>query len=562
MLAPATPNAFTLSDELLETLCELRPVSATLYGVPGHDHLWDDFSPAGAERVAGALRDLERRAAALPPPATPDERLAKVVLDEVLSTELTRLAEGDHLSDLNSIASPLQNLRLVFDAMGKSTREGWRDVAERLHGLERASAGYREALDAGLRTGRAVARRQVLAAIREARVHAAEGSYFASLPRDFAAARIDDPELLARLVSGAEVARRAYGGLADWLEQIYLPRARPGDAFGRDRYLRLARRFLGIDLDPLETFAWGLEEVRTIGLRMREVALEVAPGASVAEALALLKSDPARSAPNAAAFVEIMAARQAHALADLAGRHFDVPEPVRRIEVRLAPKGGALGAYYLPPSEDWSRPGTVWYQPGDDHPIPLYGEVSTAYHEGFPGHHLQCGIQVSLRGKLSRLHRVAVESYLGFVEGWALYAERLMEELGYYEKPDYVLGMLSQQMMRACRVVLDIGAHLELELPASSPFRPGARVDYELGVAMLTEVAGLPLDQAESEMTRYLGWPGQAIAYKVGERAILELREEVRRRDGAAFDLRAFHAKLLGNGAVGLATMRELVLAG
>ncbi|MCC6524563.1 MAG: DUF885 domain-containing protein [Polyangiaceae bacterium] len=562
MLAPATPNAFTLSDELLETLCELRPVSATLYGVPGHDHLWDDFSPAGAERVATALRDLEQRAAALPPPATADERLAKVVLDEVLSTELARLAEGDHLSDLNSIASPLQNLRLVFDAMGKSSRDGWRDVAERLHGLERACAGYREALDEGLRTGRAVARRQVLAAIREARVHAAEGSYFASLPRDFAAARTDDPALLARLVSGAEAARRAYGALADWLEQTYLPRASSGDAVGRERYLRLARRFLGIDIDPVETFAWGLEEVRSIGARMREVALEVAPGASVAEALALLKSDPARSAPNAAAFVEIMAARQAHALADLAGRHFDVPEPVRRIEVRLAPKGGALGAYYLPPSEDWSRPGTVWYQPGDDHPIPLYGEVSTAYHEGFPGHHLQCGIQVSLRGKLSRLHRVAVESYLGFVEGWALYAERLMEELGYYEKPDYVLGMLSQQMMRACRVALDIGAHLELELPASSPFRPGARVDYEHGVAMLTEVAGLPLDQAESEMTRYLGWPGQAIAYKVGERAILELREEVRRRDGAAFDLRAFHARLLGNGAVGLATMRELVLAG
>lgn len=147
--------------------------------------------------------------------------------------------------------------------------------------------------------------------------------------------------------------------------------------------------------------------------------------------------------------------------------------------------------------------------------------MSTAYHEGFPGHHLQLGVQVSLRDDLSRLHRVMISDFqTGYAEGWALYAERLMDELGYLERPEYVLGMLACQMMRACRVVLDIGAHLGLRAPSDAAFRPGDLIDFDYGIDMLTRVARMPPSHAASEMTRYLGWPGQAIAYKVGERII------------------------------------------
>jgi uncharacterized protein (DUF885 family) len=231
------------------------------------------------------------------------------------------------------------------------------------------------------------------------------------------------------------------------------------------------------------------------------------------------------------------------------------------LEVKLAPPGGALGAYYMPPSEDFSRPGTVWYAPGSRLPIPLYGEVSTAYHEGFPGHHLQCSIQVFLADRLSRLQRLLV-LYPGHCEGWALYAEHLMHELGFLERPDYVLGMLAAQLLRALRVVADIGMHLELEIPAGESFHPGETWSYELAVELLHRRGFLPLDHAESEVTRYLGWPGQAIAYKVGQRVILELREELRRRLGPAFELKEFHARVVGSGSVGLDLLRERVLSG
>jgi uncharacterized protein (DUF885 family) len=291
---------------------------------------------------------------------------------------------------------------------------------------------------------------------------------------------------------------------------------------------------------------------------MLALAETIAPGRSLSEVLALLRDDPARCAPDRATFLATMRTLQERALADLDGTHFDVPPQIRRVDVREAPPGGNLGAYYVPPSEDFSRPGTVWYSLDGDGPFALYDEVSTAYHEGFPGHHLQCGIQVSLTEHLCRVHRVAY-GYSGFAEGWALYAEQLMRELGYYEKPEHELGMLANQMMRACRVVIDIGSHVGLDIPGDAPFHPGARWTYELGVEMMESYGGMPRAHAESELTRYLGWPAQAISYKVGQRAMLSLREEFLREGRGS--LKEFHVRVLACGNVGLELLRAQVLA-
>ncbi len=163
---------------------------------------------------------------------------------------------------------------------------------------------------------------------------------------------------------------------------------------------------------------------------------------------------------------------------------------------------------------------------------------------------------MSLAEQLSRLHRLWVWKS-GAGEGWALYAERFMNELGFFEKPDYVLGWLSGQMLRACRVVIDIGSHLDLPIPEGQPFHPGERWSFATGGEMLTDYATLGRPYAESEMTRYLGWPGQAISYKVGEQAILEIRDDVKARLGDAFDPKAFHARLLEVGPVGLDLLRS-----
>ncbi|MCC7538488.1 MAG: DUF885 domain-containing protein [Deltaproteobacteria bacterium] len=535
-------------------------MTATYQGVAGHDAEWDDLSPEGAPRVIDALTSFRARLAALPPSTERWELLARSIARDYLDLELERYEHGDHLVDLNNIASSFQAIRMVFDVMNTSSVEGWNDIVTRLATIDRVCDGYRRALAAGLALGRTVARRQVLACIEQGRVHGGERSYFRTMPGALERSGVSTPELASRLSEAVEHACKSYGALTDWLESDYLPSAREKDAVGHERYLRMARRFLGMQIDAADTYAWGWEQVREIGESMRKVAAEIRPGASVAEVIELLRTDPERCAPSADAFLSLMRERQEKAVAALSGTHFDIPDPVRRVDVKLAPPGSTLGAYYIPPSDGFGRNGTVWYALGDKQRVPLFDEISVAYHEGFPGHHLQCGIQVWLTDRLSRLHRVG-EGYSGYAEGWALYTERLMHELGFYEKPDYVLGMLACQMMRACRVVIDIGCHLELPIPEGQSFHPGERWSFDLGVEMMTNLAGLDLDNARSEMTRYLGWPGQAISYKVGERVIFELRDEAKRREGAAFDLKRFHARVLGSGPVGLASLRDIVVA-
>jgi uncharacterized protein (DUF885 family) len=427
-----------------------------------------------------------------------------------------------------------------------------------LEGIDAAARSYRATLEAGRARGRVVAKRQVRAVIAQGRVSASEEGFFPTLIAAFDRAGIADAALRARLVAGVGTARATFAELAQWLEESYLPDAADADAVGRERYLRAAQRFLGMAIDPLETYAWGWSQVHAIEREMARVAAEIQPGASVPEVIELLKTDPARLAADRDAFIAMMRSRQARALAELSGTHFDIPEPIRTIEVRYAPPGGPLGAYYMPPSENFTRPGTVWYAPGETGAIPVFDEISTAYHEGFPGHHLQCSLQVYLADKLSRLQRLVV-FYPGYGEGWALYAEHLMHELGYFEKPEYVLGMHVAKLVRACRVVVDIGLHLGLAIPGDEAFRPGEVWDFDRAVEFMVKRGFMPEEYARSEVTRYLGWPGQAISYKVGERVILELREAVRGREGAGFDLKAFHGRVLETGAIGLDLLRELL---
>ncbi len=159
-------------------------------------------------------------------------------------------------------------------------------------------------------------------------------------------------------------------------------------------------------------------------------------------------------------------------IAELDGVHFDIPEPVKTVEAMIAPPGGAAAMYYTPPAEDFSRPGRTWYPTQGRTRFPLWGEVSIAYHEGVPGHHLQVAQVVFLADQLTRFQRT-IGWTSGHGEGWALYAERLMGELGYLDVPDYELGMLRAQAMRSVRVVVDIGMHLELPIPSDERYHPG-----------------------------------------------------------------------------------------
>jgi len=402
-------------------------------------------------------------------------------------------------------------------------------------------------------------------AIAQMRAAVAPEGAFTVLVAGFADGALDDDPDLDRQALGDALsdalaaAGAALGEIVAWLEADYLPRAVAADGVGRERYRRHARSFLGTDLDLDDTYRWGWDHLLEIRAEMESIAAELDPSTDLAGVVEAMDTDAETVAASPEEFRTLMLDRERRAMRDLDGTHFDIPAEIRAIDVKLAPLGSALGAYFIPPSEDFSRPGTTWWSLGEQTRVPLWSEVTTAYHEGFPGHHLQCGIQTCLGERLSRVHRLLF--WLpGYGEGWALYAERLMRELGYLDRPEYVLGLLASNALRAVRVVIDIGCHLDLPMPTDVPFHPGEPWTYELGVEALEHYAFLTHPLAESEVTRYLGWPGQAIAYKVGERAILELREAAREAEGDAFDLKSFHERVLGSGPVGLDHLRDIVL--
>ena len=552
---PATDRVITVdevADAYVAAAAVLDPVGATRQGVAGHESELTDYSPAGVEARAELARRARLQVQSMPP-ADEREQMAADVMVERLTADLDAYEAGEWRRDLNVLCSPLQQLREAFDLAAADTAEEWADLAARMEGLPACLAGVRATLQEGLVAGTPAARRQALACAAQAGAWggAVNGTlpYFSRLAAGYQGG---DDRLATRLATASGAANSAMGDVARWLAEEYAPRAGERDGVGAERYELLARGWNGIDLDLDETYRWGWEEVARIEAEMTWVAAQIEPGSSLDDVRTLLETDPARAIEGEENLRRWLQDLMDQALADLNGVHFDIPGPLLRLEARIAPPGGAAAQYYTGPSEDFRRPGRTWYPTQGRTRFPLWGEVSTAYHEGVPGHHLQIAMTQYLTDRLNRFQRTMAFT-AGHGEGWALYAERLMGELGYLANPDYELGMLSAQALRAVRVVVDIGLHLELKVPDDQRFHPGERWTPELAVALLAQRASQPF--VASEVDRYLGMPGQAISYKVGERVWLAGREAARRRSGAAFDLRSFHAHALALGPMGLAEL-------
>ncbi|MEV8510956.1 DUF885 domain-containing protein [Dactylosporangium sp. NPDC051484] len=544
-----------IANRYVEQWAPLDPNGATFVGVAGHDDRLTDLSPDGF----AALADLDRRtlaALAAETPATETERVAKEAMQERLGLALERYEAGDLTSDVNVISSPLHGVRSSFDLMPTVGEKAVADILARLAAVPAALAQWRQTLLHEAQRGHVAPARQIVEVAKQCEVWAdPEGDNF--YPDLAARIGADNPALAADLARNAEAARAATVETGAFLRRELAPLGRPKEAAGRERYQLASRYFLGATVDLDEAYAWGFDELARLESEMRTVADKIVPGGTVDEAVAALDADPARTIHGKEAFRDWMQELADATVRELNGRHFDIPEQVRPIECMLAPTSDG-GIYYTGPSEDFTRPGRMWWAvPQGVDSFSTWREVTTVYHEGVPGHHLQIA-QTYVRAELLNRWRRVLAWSSGHGEGWALYAERLMDELGYLSDPGDKLGMLDGQAFRATRVIVDIGMHLELEIPQDNPFgfAPGERWTPELGWEFLRAHCRIEEKSLRFELNRYLGWPGQAPSYKLGERAWLAARADARARKGSAFDLKAFHRDALNLGSLGLDPLR------
>ena len=542
-----------IANEYFEKVLDLNPVQATELGRKGVETLYPDYSPAGEKAFARlAKKTLKKVDNVLP---IDDVDLVTLdALQERLSLYRKQYKAGFGGWQLNNIASVPQEVRSVFDLMKRNTQQDWEHIVGRMHRVTEALEGYIQTLEAAREEGKVAPRRQVDIVIEQTAAYYAPGGFFDDLAAEVAEAV---PALKDEAAAGAEAAKEGYRRLNSYLVEKLQPVAPSRDAVGRKAYSLHSRSFLGTTIDLDETYAWGVKELESIIARQREVAEEIEPGASIERAKQLLDEDPARQLHGTDELKAWMQKLADAAVENLADTHFEIGGPMRRIECCIAPTNEG-GIYYTGPSPDFSRPGRMWWSvPEGEDTFTTWRETSTVYHEGVPGHHLQIAIATALKGTMNSW-RTNMLWVSGHGEGWALYAERLMEELGYLKDPGDRMGMLNAQRMRAARVVFDIGVHCEMPIPdewaEQLGVEPGTIWTSELGYEFLK----LNLDESEGhlrfEFLRYLGWPGQAPSYKIGERLWLELRDQALRRGD---DMRAFHTRALLLGSVGLDTLRR-----
>lgn len=557
-----TPTAVdAVADAYVMRIAEIDPLSATAMGLSGYDHLMTDLSPAGHEASAEANRAVLRELDGLEP-ADDVDRVTLAAMRERIGLELELDEAGEPLATLNNIASPVQELRDIFDVMPTGTIEAWENVAARLNALPGAVQGYITSLRTAAERGNVAAIRQVRETVAQARELAGAESFFTSFVNGPEASAVLDDSAACSLVRkelehGATAAREAYDTLAGFLESELAPQAPEQDAVGRDRYALFSRVFLGAEVDLDETYQWGLEELARVVAEQEKVARQIAgPGATVEDAVRVLDADPTRKLLGTDALKAWMQETSDAAIVALNGTHFDIPEPVLTLECMIAPTQTG-GIYYTPPSDDWSRSGRMWWSvPPEVTEFNTWREKTTVFHEGVPGHHLQCGQAVFARDTLNTWRRLACW-VSGHGEGWALYAERLMADLGHLDDPGDRLGMLDAQRMRAARVVFDIGVHLGLPAPEQWG---GGTWDAEKAWPFLKSNVNMAEAFVRFEFNRYLGWPGQAPSYKVGQRLWEQTRDAAKAAAaarGEEFDAKVFHARALNLGSVGLDVLRE-----
>ncbi len=536
---------FELCDEYVTRAAAVDPLWGTMRGVAGTPAGGTDFGLDGQAAKADLIRDTLRRLGQLVP-STSDDQAAASHLTDRLHAELAWHENDENLRTVRAPFGPISMIRDSVELVPHRDAEGWAQLAERLGAVPFMLTTWRAGLAVGLDRGRAAARRQALEASLQAERYA--GSTGSAPTHAAIVESYGDGPLRTRLAAAADAAHAAYAETAGWLRDEYAPRATKADGVGAERHALYRRLILGADIDPIEAYEWAWAELHRIEDEIRAEVSRIQPGASVEETIATLDSTEAVDSTDA--YRGWLQERHDRAIEQLNGVHFDIAAPLRAVEVTLAAGSSAGAPYYTPPNEDFSRSGKTWWPLNGRERFAVWSELTTVFHEGVPGHHLQLGQARLMGDRLSRYSRVS--SVPGHAEGWALYAERLADELGWFTGPGERLGMLKASALRAARVVIDYGLHLDLPLPPAEAKRHGPQWTFEVATEVLRDRGRIAPHRLHAEVVRYCGWPAQASAYKLGERIWLAAREDARRRAGSSFDLKQWHTHALSLGPVGL----------
>jgi len=546
---PEISRIEAIADQYLEEMLQRYPSTATYYSLPGmrHDELFDnstdaliawearvDFWLAGLTEI-GVPQDVGSR----------DWVTYGILYDELASSVATRMCRSE-LWAASAATAWHTDLPFVFDLQPVGSSEAREEALRRLGKV----AAYIETdisnLRAGLDFGYSAPRPTVEAVPGEIRALLQDDNPFLGV-----ASRDDDAEfsVAVQQIFDEQIAP-AIERHAAYIETEYLPNARDEIALtfnpdGEECYRALIRSFTTISPSADSIHETGLEQIAIIRAEMQTIIDEHYGGGEIEPFLLRLNVDPQFTFNSSEEILQ-------NAIASLAGIRDVLPElfsllPKADVIVKAYPPYRASGTgEYWSSSEDGTRPGIFYIPTSNPEQRSRTGQQSFLYHETYPGHHLQGAIALELGDKVHPIARYLWNS--GYGEGWALYSERLMDELDLYTTPLDRMGMLSDQGARAARLVIDTGLH-------TRGWTRQQAVDY-----MLANTAWPPID-IESEINRYIAYPGQANAYMLGMLEIMKLRALAEEQLGDDFDIREFHNRVLENGSVTLPMLEEAVVA-
>jgi uncharacterized protein (DUF885 family) len=547
-----------LSAEFFDIQHTADPFNATLLGVSGFDGLVPDPSRAGSAAHAAKIADLERRLLTVDPAGlNPADRINHAVLSRLAWGARSDLEHGlwETGASADSYSSPQAMIFMSVPTAPLNDATGVEQYLQRLSGLpsflDAILDRYREAKADGRRPTRV----GVGQAMEQLRGHLAlsladDTLLSLPLPGDVDEGRVKAraSEIVANSVRPAM--RRLLAGLEDELlpvarsdEQVGI-RCVPG---GEEGYLAAVRRHTTTDLTPDEIHQIGLDCLTELRVEWAELGGRVLGTSDVPEILARLRDDPSLRFTSASQIVDTVtdALRRAEEVRDDWFPAYDIADCVIE-EINPIEAGNAALAHYRPPSADGSRPGAHCVLTAHPQDRFVYEYEALAFHESTPGHHLQIAAAQTLT-ELPAYRRYLDAQVCGYVEGWGLYSERLADEMGLYTSDLARLGMLSFDALRACRLVVDTGMH---HLGWSR----------QRAMQFMWDNTATTHANVRNEIDRYISWPGQALAYMIGRREIRRLRSVAENRLGSRFDLRAFHGAVLGNGAVPLGVLEQIVL--